>query len=271
MNIVRVTVDNGALVIQTPYSQGFVNAIKTIPAADRMYNPDDKTWSVSLKHTKQIEAWIQQFYGTTFTFSQVYTQPTPELKVLNVLYIGATKDRGDNQRTALGHNGTTWAYMFPENVLRQWFEGISFTNYPTSAITLYGILGISQIATPEEIKTAYRRLAKQWHPDICKEDDAEKQFRKISNAYEILSSDKRGRYDAGLMLEATLGKDNPRNNQDSYRSPLRCGYVLAEGYQSVGKFVVNKIVMWEDITNDNGQTLVTSWPMGAKIYKRIWA
>lgn len=52
----------------------------------------------------------------------------------------------------------------------------------------YGILGVSQKATSEEIKSAYRKLAKTWHPDVCKRSDAHKRFIEISEAYEILSN-----------------------------------------------------------------------------------
>lgn len=51
----------------------------------------------------------------------------------------------------------------------------------------YEILGISKNATPEEIKRAYRAKAKQYHPDVSKEKDAEARFKEVQEAYEILS------------------------------------------------------------------------------------
>lgn len=53
----------------------------------------------------------------------------------------------------------------------------------------YEILGISRDAAEDEIKKSYRRLAKQYHPDIYKGDkkDAEERFKEISEAYEVLS------------------------------------------------------------------------------------
>lgn len=53
----------------------------------------------------------------------------------------------------------------------------------------YTILGISRNASQEEIKHAYRNLAKKWHPDICKKPEAEERFKEINEAYEALSND----------------------------------------------------------------------------------
>ncbi|HEX54643.1 MAG: molecular chaperone DnaJ [Candidatus Altiarchaeales archaeon] len=60
----------------------------------------------------------------------------------------------------------------------------------------YEILGVDRDATPEEIKRAYRRLAKKYHPDVCKDPDAEEKFKEISEAYEVLiDPEKRANYD----------------------------------------------------------------------------
>jgi len=62
----------------------------------------------------------------------------------------------------------------------------------------YKILGVSREATQDEIKRAYRKLAKQYHPDANKNDPvAEKRFKEISEAYEVLKDpEKRKKYDA---------------------------------------------------------------------------
>ncbi|MDE2853908.1 MAG: molecular chaperone DnaJ [Chloroflexota bacterium] len=60
----------------------------------------------------------------------------------------------------------------------------------------YEVLGVSRGADEREIKSAFRRLARQYHPDVSSEADAEAKFKEINEAYEVLSDeDKRARYD----------------------------------------------------------------------------
>lgn len=60
----------------------------------------------------------------------------------------------------------------------------------------YDILGVSKGADTKEIKSAFRKLARQYHPDVSQEPDAEEKFKEINEAYEVLSNDeKRARYD----------------------------------------------------------------------------
>lgn len=60
----------------------------------------------------------------------------------------------------------------------------------------YEILGLPRGASNEDIKAAFRKLARQYHPDVNKEADAEEKFKEINEAYGVLSDpDKRARYD----------------------------------------------------------------------------
>ncbi len=60
----------------------------------------------------------------------------------------------------------------------------------------YEVLGVSRSASPEEIKKAYRQLARQCHPDVSDAPDAEARFKVINEAYDMLSdSEKRAAYD----------------------------------------------------------------------------
>src|SRR5688500_13778641 len=62
----------------------------------------------------------------------------------------------------------------------------------------YATLGVSREASPEEIKRAYRKLARELHPDANQSDPAsEERFKSVTHAYEVLSDpQKRQRYDA---------------------------------------------------------------------------
>ena len=60
----------------------------------------------------------------------------------------------------------------------------------------YQVLGLDRQATGDQIKRAFRRLARQYHPDVNRDPDAETRFKEINEAYEVLSDqDKRTMYD----------------------------------------------------------------------------
>jgi molecular chaperone DnaJ len=60
----------------------------------------------------------------------------------------------------------------------------------------YEVLGVARSADKNEIKQAFRKLAREYHPDVSKHPEAEAKFKEINEAYEILSDeDKRARYD----------------------------------------------------------------------------
>lgn len=62
----------------------------------------------------------------------------------------------------------------------------------------YETLGVSREATPEEIKKAYRRLARELHPDVNPSEEASERFKNVTHAYDVLSDpNERQRYDMG--------------------------------------------------------------------------
>src|SRR5580658_4408790 len=94
--------------------------------------------------------------------------------------------------------------------------------------TYYEMLGISRSATPQEIRTAFRKLAMRWHPDRNPNDpDAEERFKEISGANDILSDEKkREAYDRTLSTES-LGdssfRRSPRPKENTYRENFSNG------------------------------------------------
>lgn len=95
------------------------------------------------------------------------------------------------------------------------------------AVDFYSTLGIQKNATKQEIKSAYRKLARQFHPDVNKEAGAEDKFKEISNAYEVLSDDqKRPLYDrygeegvkAGAGMGGSQGQAYTNNPFDLFES-----------------------------------------------------
>ena len=85
----------------------------------------------------------------------------------------------------------------------------------------YAILGVPRDASADDIKRAYRKLARKYHPDVSKEANAEERFKEVSEAYETLKdAEKRGAYDQ-------LGRHAPG---EEFRPPPDWG----RGYQEAG-------------------------------------
>lgn len=293
----RIMAENGALVVLMPYIPRLVEAIKSLPYTERKYDPARKAWLVDPKHGQEVVDWINLYAGERVSLPVFHSgSPLPQsgvqviTRILQLRYLGACKERDDGSVSAFGLVGDDWSAIFSERVLRTWFEGIDFEELENAASasprkprmeTLYTVLGIKRTATGEELKQAFRRMALQWHPDHCKEPDANERFMKIKNAYDALSNPtKRARYDIGLELqikhERQLRAKKKREMQEllqadtQYRAPLRCGLVMVEGVEKLGRLEVSKIFAWEDWKNEQGQTLVTSWEKDAKAPNEMW-
>ena len=73
----------------------------------------------------------------------------------------------------------------------------------TDSPNYYDVLGIAPDASQEDIKKAYRRLAKAYHPDVNREPGAVARFREINEANQVLSQpDRRAQYDSVVLLQA---------------------------------------------------------------------
>lgn len=270
--------DDGTLAFIAPYNPAAVDALKAaIPSSDRQWDKASKRWVVLPAHVCVLTTIAQRYYGETVRPPAVMknTAPAgPVTKLFAMRYLGRVKNRG-NEQSAYGWADGTWRLVFPEQVLKDWF-GIE--RRPGQALTLYNVLTVKPEADRVEIKTAWKRLIRQWHPDRCAEPDAAAQFHAIQSAYETLEDPaRRARYDAGLALERSLrssGSDVYLRGGGAvlkeYSAPLRCGYVMVDGKEQLGRFVVSKILEWQDITRDDGAILVTSWPEGADQFQERW-
>ncbi|MBB2487481.1 DnaJ domain-containing protein [Mitsuaria sp. WAJ17] len=89
----------------------------------------------------------------------------------------------------------------------------------------YATLGVARTATADEIKRAYRKLARKYHPDVSKVQDAEARFKELGEAYEVLKdAEKRAAYDA-------VGQDWDRQQQ---RAPGRAERTWDEDFEFHG-------------------------------------
>lgn len=275
-----ITAQGDLLAVRTPYAPDLVAALKLkVPATDRKWDAPTKTWLVHPLYGGTVQALIMQFLGEQVTVPQVNTAAAaaPVVRLLELRYLGRAKLREDGSETAFGWVNGGWNAIFPAAVLKAWFGQ---AQRPEEAGTLYGVLNVPASALPADIKAAYRRLARQWHPDVSKEPDTAEIFRRIKAAYDVFGDEgKRARYDAGRALEATL-RANKALGADfdaiglsaptEWAAPLRCGYVMARGVEKLGRFVATEILAWEDIVRADGAVLVSSWPVDAKMFTEAW-
>src|SRR5208282_3595309 len=92
----------------------------------------------------------------------------------------------------------------------------------------YHTLGLTRDAGAEEVKRAYRKLARKYHPDVSKEKNAEAKFKEVQEAYEVLKDpEKRAAYDQ-------LGRDYRSGQQ--FRPPPDWEQRFSQGSASGSRF-----------------------------------
>ena len=281
-----LTLDNDTLVYRTPYNPGLVGALKAaIPATDRKWDPRRRVWLVAPAHGQTLANLAAQYLGVRLSVPTTGTvAATRETRVLEIRYIGATKDRGDGERTAFGWVNGEWSAIFPEPVLLSWFgdspkEPDTLSDTGQRAATLYAVLAVKRSAS---VRT-FARPIDAWRASGIRrvqEPDAHERFIRIQRAYDVLKDPACGRATMqgcswNKLPECGAATTRAVPTQlsamiDGYRPPLRCGILLVEGIEQLGRFIVDNILAWEDVVDAQGRTLVTSWPMGAETFEERW-
>jgi len=262
---------DGVLRLRTPYNPAFVAALKaSIPTPERAWNSLDYVWEVHPKHVEVLRRLVSRYLGLTLYVPEDCVANTePRERVIDLHYLGVCRDRGGGTSAAFGWDGHDWHFVFPEGGLRAWFHAVA---RPGEAVSLYGVLGVASTALKLDIRNAYRRLARQWHPDVCHEPDAAEVFKDIQHAYEILDDPaKRAKYDAGLALAATItdsGRVMPRTL--GYRAPLRSGRLEVRAASMLGRLSVGEILSWEDLQDAQGRTLYAEWDSDLRRITEFW-
>jgi hypothetical protein len=280
-----LTAVDGGLALDSPYNPLFVAAFKAaVPYAARRWDGNARRWLVDAQYGDIVAQLVAQHYGVELDVPLVHPHAVqPQITTVRLEYLGRCKERNNGHRAASGYANGGWTVVIAETVLRTWFAAeesrAECAAQNVAPQTLYTVLAVPATADADRIKKAYRQLARQWHPDVCKEPDAREQFERIKSAYDILGDDlKRRKYDVGLKFEySTKPKRESRLQQhlarldlDGYRAPLRCGLLLVEGTRTLGVLHVTTILQWADIVDDQGRTMVSSWPGGAQHFITEW-
>lgn len=253
---ITVTAENGGLKVITPYSSQFVNDLKLeIPATSRKWDANSKAWLVSKQYAAVLKQIIDRAYGCDVTMPTVIAADEEIFEItFQADYVANCK----NEASSVHCNGG-WNAKIPEKVLRAWFKQVD----ATATATLYGVLGVDKDAADLDIKKAYKRAARQWHPDVCREENARDMFEAVKNAYNILSSALgRVKYNAGLLFEQMAkgsGHAHYKTKYTTFTPMLRCGMLKVRAKRELGVLVVEEIIEWNDIENETGQIMVSFW------------
>lgn len=112
----------------------------------------------------------------------------------------------------------------------------------------YKILGVDPLSSQEDIKKAYRELAKKYHPDVSELKDTEELIREINEAYEVLSNeDERRKYDLHLKytIEQSINTAPSRvhGNSTNKNSRKRTCHTALQNNQTIGHLIIAFLIV----------------------------
>lgn len=200
---------------------------------------------------------------------------------LDLRYIGNPKER-EGVMVSLAQVEGGWNVAIPQDVQKVFWQKrngerllLRRAGQPVGQ-GYYALLGVGNQATESEIKTAYRRLAFQAHPDRGGDAD---EFRKIQSAYETLSDPSRRRkYD--MLLQMTSGQERqgvwynvvavPLGLMSDFRSPYKYGQLRVKGRGRVeARFDVEEILDWAILVRP-GQIMEARWDVFAERMNQVF-
>lgn len=280
---------NGAYLINMDKNQAVIDRFKQlIPSNNRRFDPSlNNGWVIAPESIEIACQILESVFGGRIKRPAPIQNPFAgdvKTELFRVEYVGSTHERplhplglSKTYYSAYGAiSSREWAIEFPEIVLKRFFGAIVEMGKPEHQ-TLYQLLLIKENADIQAIKSAYRRMARQWHPDLCKESDAVDRFRAIDEAYKVLQDPiRRNKYDAGLYFERQNDPDVKRldllNDISGYRAPLTSGLITVRGTQSafMTRFLVEEILTWEDLRDTKDRVAISSWRPGQETYQIVW-
>lgn len=180
-----------------------------------------------------------------------------EEKEFDVYYVSHPKEREGRAPSSFGMVGEDWPLELPVSVMEAFFTGLPVQEKAEDVPVnvgggLYAVLRIPQSAGGKDIKSAYRKFARLYHPDVSDLPDAKERFQEINDAYETLSDPlKRDQHDGWLKL---MGKEtfvSATGTKVSYMAgqffnpPHRCGVIRVIGDRLGSRWCAKKILSWE--------------------------
>jgi hypothetical protein len=260
----KLTAQGNQVAFTFPYDRWFVEEFKhTVSPADRRWDAANKVWWITPAVTQAvIDLCRREHLPVTTDLTNIDRTADVADFTIRVNYIGGVRDRGNGVLLASGMDETgIWRYRFPMDVLKAWFgDAVS----PAQAKDYYEALGVQPGFDPAQLKTNYRRLVRQWHPDVCHEPGAADVFQYIQTAYQTLSDPKLSRrYAMAQQLAGGLPQAAQYTADEwgiIWSPPVHCGYLRVTGERKLDGVLVRQIHAWDDIVNGAGQIMVSSWP-----------
>jgi hypothetical protein len=264
------------LVVRAPYIARYNAEFKArIPSSGRRpvyYNDRFSHWLVAPTYLGVLRELSLKHIGREAVILGSIRATAPGEHSFDLDYMGLLRHRGGGMYTASGWVGGGWNVSFSSRVLQAFF---GFTLAEDDAPqTLYAVLGIGHRADDGEIKSAFRRAARTWHPDVNREPGAAEQFMRVKEAYDILGNPAlRRKYELGLLLESQV-ESRPKPEPEpghtlDWRPPVRCGRLTIVGTRTGDLYQVERIVSWDDIIVQ-GKTMVSWWLPGGDMFQVAW-